>query len=372
MCHTLIIFSAHCEHEHAEIQKCSYRIAFEAKWERKSFFSRLFSSPPRDCSSSEEIRSFTKAQVCPYCYSRGVTYEQIRRDRDAAQRRPPRPIYQSQVDLDISNPVYGPGLQMSNAMRQPTDQRPQGLQRSNTVQFDGEAPRLPHIRATAIFRESQNPRPDTLRQYLGSAGVPSENPETTADQRPPVSSSANRRYRSRGHSDRHSYRPPSPPYFEDDSETTYQRSPDSYQPYSTPPVPSRSSSQRRPRPPSEQPSGFSRPSSQQPRGISSNRQQAIGHSSRPPPSSQRQLALIGTMPNGLPEGPAYHHGMPTDRELNRMSREIETVESAWVNAGRPSSQQQPVTRESTGSLTAPRRHRSQRDGDAPAAVGAGK
>lgn len=369
MCRTILIFNVHCEHEHAELQRCSHKIAAEAKWQRKGFFSKIFSSPPRSCQRPQQTRNYTEAQVCPRCSSRGITYEQLRRDRDSAQRRPPRPIYRNQTDLDIGNPV-SPGLQRRNAMRQNTDRRQQGLQRSNTVQFDGEAPRLPNVRATALFREPQNLHPDTLRQYLGSSGVPFEDPEITAYERPPISSSANRSHRSRARSNSREPRP----HPHDNGASQYMDRPLPPAPLrprratSTsrpPPVPSRSSSQRRTQSYGEQQPDSRRSSSQQPPQLSSDRQLVLRRSSperSPEPSNQQQLPLTRTMPQSPSRAPSYHLGMPTDRELNRMSGEIESVERAWINAGRSPSQQRPVTRESTGSLTAPRRHRSQREG----------
>ncbi|KFY26916.1 hypothetical protein V493_03778 [Pseudogymnoascus sp. VKM F-4281 (FW-2241)] len=262
-----------------------------------------------------------------------------RKDRDYALRRPPRPIYRNQTDLNVGNPIFPRELQRGNAMRQPADRRPQGLQRSNTVQFQGEAPRLPNVRATAIFRESQNLDPDTLRQYLGSAGVPFESPEISAYQRPPAFPSASHNQRTRARSNNRQTRPNTQyPYDNDSSQ---------YMDRLLPPAPLRprraTSSTYRPPPVS------SRYSSQRP---------------SPSSSQQQQVALTGPMPESPSLAPSYHLGMPTDRELNRMSREIESVESAWVNASRRPSQQQPVVRQSTGSLAAPRRHRSQREGDA--------
>ena len=369
MCRTILIFNVHCEHEHAELQRCSHKIAAEAKWQRKGFFSKIFSSPPRSCQRPQQTRNYTEAQVCPRCSSRGITYEQLRRDRDSAQRRPPRPIYRNQTDLDIGNPV-SPGLQRRNAMRQNTDRRQQGLQRSNTVQFDGEAPRLPNVRATALFREPQNLHPDTLRQYLGSSGVPFEDPEITAYERPPISSSANRSHRSRARSNSREPRP----HPHDNGASQYMDRPLPPAPLQLrratstsrpPPVPSRSSSQRRTQSYGEQQPDSRRSSSQQPPQLSSDRQLVLRRSSperSPESSNQQRLPLTRTMPQSPSRAPSYHLGMPTDRELNRMSGEIESVERAWINAGRSPSQQRPVTRESTGSLTAPRRHRSQREG----------
>ncbi|KAL5347180.1 hypothetical protein ACLOAV_007489 [Pseudogymnoascus australis] len=351
MCRTVLIFNVYCEHEHAEIQKCSHMAASEQRWQRKGFFSKMFSSSPRNCKRPQQTRNYTKAQVCSYCSSLGITYEKIRKDRDAAQRRPPRPIYRNQTDLSFGNPDSPPGLQRSNAMRQPADRRPQGLERSNTVQFHGEAPRLPNVRATAIFRESETPLPDTLRHYLGSSGVPSEDPERTDNQRPPPPST-NPRNRRRPHSDRLQSRSGSSQPYDDNGASLYINKPlppaplRPRRPASSasrpPPVPDRSSSQRRPRSPGERQSYFDH-SSSQPSPVSSNDEQLPPgcYSSQWPLAASIQLALTRPTLQNSPHGPSYHRGRPTDRELNRMSMEIETVESAWVNAGRRASQQQP-------------------------------
>lgn len=377
MCRTILIFNAHCEHEHAEIQKCTDIIASEARWQRKGFFSKMFSSPPRSCKRPQQTRNYTKTQVCPECSYRGITYEQLRKDRDSAQRRPPRPIYREQTDLNIGNPVSPPDLQRSNAMRRLADRRPQSRQRSNAVQFQGEAPRLPNVRASAIYREPQNLHPDTLRQYLGTSGVPFEAPGITAYQRPPISSSENRNHRSRARSNSRQLRPGAP-HPHDNGSSQYMDRPlppaplrphrATMNPTSTPrppPVPTRSSSQRPSQPSRRWQSDLSRSSSQRhPQSFSQWQPDISPPSSQSPSQSsgEQQLALTRYVPQGPSHAPSYHLGMPTDRELNRISMEIESVESAWINAGRRTSQQQPVTRQSTGSLTAPRRHRSQREG----------
>lgn len=377
MCRTIIIFNVHCEHEHAEIQKCSDLLARERRWDRKGFFSKMFSSPPRNCRRPQQTRSYNKVQVCPECSYRGITYEQLRKDRDSAERRPPRPVYRHQTDLDIGNPVSPPNLQRSNARRRPADRREQGLQRSNTVQFHGEAPRLPNVRATAIFREPQNLHPDTLRQYLGSSGVPFEDPNITVLEESPISPSANRSHRSRGRSNRR-WHPPSTPHPHDNGSFEYMDRPlppaplrlhratmNSTSTSRPPPAPSRSSSQRYAQSPSGRPPDSRCSSSQRPPQSPNNERQIElwrSSSQRPSQSSDQQLAPTRYPPQSHPQSQSYHRGMPTDRELNRMSTEIESVESAWINAGRRSSQQQPVDRQSMGSLTAPRRHRSQREG----------
>ncbi|OBT90456.1 hypothetical protein VE02_01202 [Pseudogymnoascus sp. 03VT05] len=377
MCRTVIIFNVHCEHEHAEIQKCSDLRARELRWERKGFFSKMFSSPPRGCRRPQQTRDYNKVQVCPKCASRGVTYEQLRKDRDSAQRRPPRPVYRNQADLNIGNPVSPLDLQ-SNVRRRPADRRDQGLERSNTVQFHGEAPRLPNVRATAIFREPQNLHPDTLRQYLGSSGVPFEDPDITAFEKSPISPSADRRHRSRGRSDRRR-RPPNTPYPHDNGAFEYMNKPlppaplrphrataDSMSTSRPPPAPSRSSSQRYAQSSSgRQPDSRHSSSQRPPQSPSNERQLELWRYSSqqcPPQSPDQQLAPTRYPPQSHPQSQSYHRGMPTDKEINRMSMEMETVERAWINAGRRPSQQQPVQRESTGSLTAPRRHRSQREG----------
>lgn len=393
MCRTVLIFNAHCEHEHAEMQKCPERIASEVKWQRRSFLHKIFGSFPI-CRTPQETQNYTKAQVCPKCSSRGITYEKIRKDIDAARRRPPRPIYRTQRDLDIGNSVSPPDLQRRNAMRQPADRRPQGRERSNTVQFQGEAPRLPNVRASAIFREPENPQPETLRRYLGSSSIPFEDPETPPSRAPPISWSASRSHRfwSRSNSRRH---PPSTPYLVDNGSASLYTDrplpPLPLQPHRVslnlmpssrpPPAPSRSFSQRDPQPSSDRRRGFARlptediavlasylvqeSSSSSQRALQPpNRQPGSRHSSSQYPSQPpgNELALATYIPPGSSQAPSYQLGMPTDRELNRMSMEIESVESAWINAGRRSSQQQPVVRQSTGSLTAPRRHRSQTEG----------
>lgn len=400
MCRTVLIFNAHCEHEHAEMQKCPERIASEVKWQRRSFLHKIFGSFPI-CRTPQETRNYTKAQVCPKCSSRGITYEKIRKDIDAAMRRPPRPIYRTQTDLDIGNPGFPPNLQRRNAVRQPADRRPQGGERSNTVQFQGEAPRLPNVRASAIFRESENPQPETLRRYLGSSGVPFEDHETPASRAPSISSSTSRSHRPWGRSNSHRH-PPSTPHPLDNGSTSqyldrplpplplqpHRASLNSTPPSRPPQAPSRFFSQRDPRSYSDRRRGFIRPlvevvvvehtvvpSSdwEQDSSSSSQRQRPPQPPSRQPDSRRsssqhpsqspgNELALATYMPPDSSQAPSYHLGMPTDRELNRMSMEIESVESAWINAGRRSSQQQPVERQSMGSLTAPRRHRSQREG----------
>lgn len=377
MCRTVIIFNVHCEHEHAEIQKCSDLLARQLRFERKGFFSKMFCSPPRNCRRPQQTRSYNKVQVCPKCSRRGITYEQLRKDRDSAQRRPPHPVYRYQTDLDIDNPIYPPNPQRSNTRRRPADRRPQGLERSNAVQFHGEAPRLPNVRATAIYREPQNLHPDTLRQYLGSSGVPFEDPDITAFEESPIYSSADRRQRPRGRSDSRRHWPnTSHPH--DNGSFEYMNKPlppsplrphrAATNPTSTsrpPPAPSRSASQRYAQSSSERQPDSRRSSPQcPPQPPNDERQLELWRSSiqRPTQSSNQQVGLGIYVPQSHPQGPSYHRGRPTDRELNRMSTEIETVESAWINAGRRSSQQQPVDRQSMGSLTAPRRHRSQREG----------
>ncbi|KFZ16009.1 hypothetical protein V501_02440 [Pseudogymnoascus sp. VKM F-4519 (FW-2642)] len=285
-----------------------------------------------------------------------------RKDRDSAQRRPPRPVYRHQTDLDIGNPIYPPNLQRSNARRRPADRRPQGLERSN-VQFHGEAPRLPNVRATAIFREPQNLHPDTLRQYVGSSGVPFEDPDITAFEESPIYSSADRRHRPRGRSNTRRHRPnASHPHDNGAFEYINKPLPPSplrphratTNPTSTsrpPPAPSRSASQRHAQSSSEQQPDPRRSSSQHPPQPPNNeRQLELWRSSiqRPTQSSNQQVGLGIYVPQSRPQDPSYHRGRPTDRELNRMSTEIETVESAWINAGRRSSQQQPVDRQSMG------------------------
>ncbi|OBT98163.2 hypothetical protein VE01_03736 [Pseudogymnoascus verrucosus] len=387
MCRTVIIFNVHCEHEHAEIQKCSDLLARQLRFERKGFFSKMFCSPPRNCRRPQQTRSYNKVQVCPKCSRRGITYEQLRKDRDSAQRRPPRPVYRHQTDLDIDNPIYPPNPQRSNTRRRPADRRPQGLERSNAVQFHGEAPRLPNVRATAIYREPQNLRPDTLRQYLGSSGVPFEDPDITAFEESPIYSSADRRQRPRGRSDSRRHWPnTSHPHDNGSFEYINKPLPPSplrphraaTNPTSTsrpPPAPSRSASQRYAQSSSERQPDSRRSSPQRPpQPPNDERQLELWRSSiqRPTQSSNQQVGLGIYVPQSHPQGPSYHRGRPTDRELNRMSTEIETVESAWINAGRRTSQQQPVDRQSMGSLTAPRRHRSQREGDALVAASASK
>ncbi|OAF54861.1 hypothetical protein VC83_08656 [Pseudogymnoascus destructans] len=375
MCRTVIIFNVHCEHEHAEIQKCSDLLARELKRDRKGFFSKMFSSPPRNCRRPQQTRDCNKVQVCPDCAFRGITYEQLRKDRDSAQRRPPRPVYRHQTDLDIGNPISHPNLQRSNTRRRPADRRPQGLERSNAVQFHGEAPRLPNVRATAIFREPENLHPDTLRQYLGSSGVPFEDPNIAVFEESPIYSLANRRLRGRSNSRRHL---PNTPHPHDNGSFEYMDRPlppaplrphrattNSTSTSRPPPAPSRSLSQRYAQSSSERQPDSRRASSQRPSQPPNNERQLElwrSSSQRPSQSSNQQLGLAIYVPQSHPQSPSYHRGMPTDKELNRMSMEIESVESAWVNAGRRSSQQRPVDRQSMGSLTAPRRHRSQRDG----------
>ncbi|OBT58682.1 hypothetical protein VE04_01171 [Pseudogymnoascus sp. 24MN13] len=238
-----------------------------------------------------------------------------------------------------------------------------GLERSNGAQFHGEAPRLPNVRATAIYREPQNLHPDTLRQYLGSSGVPFEDPDITAFEESPIYSSADRRHRPRGRSDSRRHWPnTSHPHDNGSFEYINKPLPPSplrphraaTNPTSTsrpPPAPSRSASQRYAQSSSERQPDSRRSSPQRPpQPTNDERQLELWRSSiqRPTQSSNQQVGLGIYVPQSHPQGPSYHRGRPTDRELNRMSTEIETVESAWINAGRRSSQQQPVDRQSMG------------------------
>ncbi|KFX93525.1 hypothetical protein O988_06771 [Pseudogymnoascus sp. VKM F-3808] len=323
-----------------------------------------FSSKPRRNGSEEasSTRCSIRAQQSAECHSRHVTAPRLRDERDAARRRPPRPLYREQTDLSLRNPDSASDRRGKNGTRQPADRRPQGRERS-TVQFQGEAPRLPTIRATAIFREPQNPDPETLRHYLGTSGVPFEDPEITASERP-----ESRDHRSGGRSSRRQ-RQPSTPHPHDNGSSQYMDRP-------LPPTPLRPNRpSSTPRPPPVPPRSSQRLSSSQRSSQPFNDQQLVLRSSSQNPSrpsSDQQMVLRRSSSQRPPDSPSYHRGRPTDRELNRISREIDTAESAWVNAGGPSSSQRPVIRDSTGSLTAPRRHRSQRDGDSLAAVSAGR